>query len=369
MQQQYDVAIVGGGLAGLSLSVLLAKAGKKILLIEKKKYPMHKVCGEYVSLESWDFLTRLGLPLHEWQLPIIKNLNITMPAKTSIAASLPLGAMGISRYKLDFELYELAKKSGVTILEHCNFKNVQGNFGSYNLDTSVGVFNSKIFVAATGKWHLQNVNPIKNIGEKYVGIKYHLKIDMPKDLIALHHFEGGYAGISAIENNIFCLCYMVKATVLKSYCTIKNLEQMQLSKNLFLKNIFENATFLWQEPLTISNIYFGKKQLFQNDIFFIGDAAGAIPPLAGNGMSMALRTSNILAPILVDILNYKTSINIAKTQYQKLWNVNFSKRINAGIRLQAILANAIVGPLALKIFSKFKPLQNLLIKSTHGKPF
>ncbi len=54
----FTVAIVGGGLAGLSLSILLSKAGHKTILFEKEKYPFHKVCGEYISLESWNFIER-----------------------------------------------------------------------------------------------------------------------------------------------------------------------------------------------------------------------------------------------------------------------------------------------------------------------
>ena len=61
----YDTAIVGGGLAGLSLAIRLSKKGYHILLLEKEIYPFHKVCGEYISMESWGFLTALGLPLEE----------------------------------------------------------------------------------------------------------------------------------------------------------------------------------------------------------------------------------------------------------------------------------------------------------------
>ena len=56
----YDLAIVGGGLAGLALAIQSARAGYQTVLFEKEKYPFHKVCGEYVSLESWDFLEELG---------------------------------------------------------------------------------------------------------------------------------------------------------------------------------------------------------------------------------------------------------------------------------------------------------------------
>jgi flavin-dependent dehydrogenase len=51
----YDVAIIGGGLAGLTLSIQCANAGYNTILFEKETYPFHKVCGEYISLESYSF--------------------------------------------------------------------------------------------------------------------------------------------------------------------------------------------------------------------------------------------------------------------------------------------------------------------------
>ena len=73
---QEAIVVIGGGLAGLSLSIQLAKAGYKVVLFEKEKYPFHKVCGEYISLESWNFIEQLGLPLSNMNLPIIKKLIV-----------------------------------------------------------------------------------------------------------------------------------------------------------------------------------------------------------------------------------------------------------------------------------------------------
>src|SRR5476649_2486474 len=107
--EQYDVAVAGGGLAGLSLSILLAKAGFRVALFEKETFPFHKVCGEYVSLESWNFLEELGLPLSDWNLPIIRKLLISAPDGGSIEQELPLGGFGISRYKIDAALAAIAR--------------------------------------------------------------------------------------------------------------------------------------------------------------------------------------------------------------------------------------------------------------------
>src|SRR3954466_5304669 len=109
----YDVAIIGGGLAGLALSIQLAKKNHKVVLFEKEKYPFHKVCGEYISMESWNFLQSLGLPLESLNLPKIDTLTITAPNGKSFTTKLPLGGFGISRYKIDNLLSIIARDNGV----------------------------------------------------------------------------------------------------------------------------------------------------------------------------------------------------------------------------------------------------------------
>src|SRR5438067_9176688 len=114
---EYDVAIIGGGLAGLAAAIQLRKKGYSVIVFEKEKYPFHKVCGEYISLESWNFIEQLGLPLSKMNLPIIKKLIVTAPNGKKIESGLDLGGFGISRYLIDNELYKIAKESGVEVFE------------------------------------------------------------------------------------------------------------------------------------------------------------------------------------------------------------------------------------------------------------
>ena len=113
--KKYDVTIIGGGLAGLAVSIVLADRGYNVALFEKEEYPFHKVCGEYISMESWNFLERLGLPLSSIQLPLIKKLIVTAPGGKNLHQILPLGGFGISRYLLDNELVKIAVKKGVAV--------------------------------------------------------------------------------------------------------------------------------------------------------------------------------------------------------------------------------------------------------------
>lgn len=114
----YDAGIVGGGLAGLALSIQLARQGNRVILFEKEKYPFHKVCGEYISLESWDFLIDLGVDLvGGMKVPIITQLHVSAANGRLVKQKLPLGGFGISRYLLDDTLAKLARANGVRFLK------------------------------------------------------------------------------------------------------------------------------------------------------------------------------------------------------------------------------------------------------------
>src|SRR5215510_11531597 len=100
---------MGGGLAGLALAIQSVRAGYSVVLFEREKYPFHKVCGEYISLESWNFLQDLGVPLSDMQLPVIRNLMVSAPNGKYIESPLPLGGFGISRFTIDNLLATLAR--------------------------------------------------------------------------------------------------------------------------------------------------------------------------------------------------------------------------------------------------------------------
>ena len=93
----YDIIIIGGGLAGLVSSIQLSKGGKKVLLIEKKKYPFHRVCGEYISNETRPFLESIGLDFNKLSVKEISKFQFTSPSGRILETDLDLGGFGISR--------------------------------------------------------------------------------------------------------------------------------------------------------------------------------------------------------------------------------------------------------------------------------
>jgi flavin-dependent dehydrogenase len=373
----YDVAVIGGGLAGLSLSILLANAGNKIILFEKEKYPFHKVCGEYISMESWKFIERLGLPLSQFDLPVIKKLIVSSPCGNFLDAKLDLGGFGISRYFLDNELKQIAEKNGVIILEETKVNEVNFHDEIFTVKYNGGEITSSVVAGSFGKrsnldvkWQRKFIKRKPGKLNNYIGVKYHVKCELPPDTIALHNFKNGYCGISKVEKNQYCLCYLTTAQNLKdNHNLIKEMEKNILHQNPFLKKIFLESEFLFTEPVIISQISFDKKSQVTDHVLMLGDAAGMITPLCGNGMSMALHSAKIAFVNIDSFLKKNIKRAEMENQYVHQWQKQFEKRLRTGRALQKVFGKVRLTNLFIRMVKHFPFVVRRLINATHGKEF
>jgi menaquinone-9 beta-reductase len=376
-QIHYHIGIVGGGLAGLSLAIQAAESGYKVILIEKETYPFHKVCGEYVSLESWPFLQSLGVPLQQLSLPVIKKITVSAPNGKFLQHNLPQGGFGISRYKLDNLLKEIAIKKGVSVLENCKADNITFDNDNFTIKTFTDEITCTVCCGSFGKrsnldikWNRDFIQQKPNNLNNYIGVKYHVKINFPDDAIALHNFKDGYCGISQIEEGLCCVCYLTTAGNLKkSNNNITDLEALILHKNPHLKNIFQQAAIVYNKPVTISQISFAKKTQVENHVLLIGDAAGMITPLCGNGMSMALHGSKIAFAKIKQYLNKEISRGEMELGYTDQWKKIFSARLRTGRLIQRFFGREWITNIFITVIKRNKWLMTKIIKLTHGEPF
>ena len=367
-----DIAIIGGGLAGLTAAITANRMGHSVVLVEKKQYPFHKVCGEYISLEANNLLCWLGLPVEDWNLPILHNFRITHPETKDFYSKLPLGGVGISRYKLDEFLKNVAEKEGVIFLQNTKVEEWHKQENHHFLKTNHLQFSeieAKLLLGAFGrnKAHFATEkSEEQKQGKGFIGVKMHVMADLPKDRIELHHFPGGYCGISAIENDNYCLCYLIDANMVKSEKgDLQKVEDKILSKNPELNRYlhdFKKQT----ERVSTAGVFFSPRPLSQDGMLFIGDSAGMIPPLAGNGMSMAMHAAVIAVEEANQYLIGKYSVGEMTKNYESKWKLLFENRLKMARTLQNIMQTNVVTRLSLQIFNLAPPLFRMAAKATHG---
>lgn len=368
-----DVIIVGGGLAGLVNAIVLARAGLQVVLIEKKQYPFHKVCGEYVSNEVLPFFHTLGIFPQTLGASSISRLQVSAPSGRSVLQMpLDLGGFGISRYVLDHHLYQIGLQDGVEFIlgktaGHIDFT------GHFQVHLSDGtLLESKLVIGAFGKRSKLDKELNRNFINKrspYVGVKYHIQTDFPKDLIALHNFRDGYCGVCAIENNTYNLCYLTCRDNIRTYGSIEEMEQQTLYKNPFMQSIRQNAVFLYEKPEVINEISFAPKKAVEHHILMSGDTAGLITPLCGNGMAMAIHSAKILSGLIISYFQEQWTREELESLYQHQWQQVFSRRLWVGRQTQRLFGSEWVSATAVTLLKTIKPAARLLVKHTHGEVF
>jgi flavin-dependent dehydrogenase len=368
-----SIIIVGGGISGLITAIQLARAGISPTLVEKKVYPFHRVCGEYISGETIPFLMKLGLYPESFSPPLISRFQLTSINGKSTYLQLDQGGFGISRYAFDQFLYEKAKAAGVLFLLNTQVDKIYSADETFFVQTKDQTLEADLVIGSFGKRSTLDASLNRSFIKKrspYIGVKYHIRTDHPSDLIALHNFKDGYCGISNIEGGKTNLCYLSHRHHVKRYGNVQAMEEAVLFKNPFLKSIFKNSEFLFEKPETINEISFETKSPVDQHILMTGDAAGMITPLCGNGMAMAIHSSKILSERVIHFCNDpRYSREQLERDYTRSWKGIFEKRLWAGRQIQRLFGSEWASDGAVNLARYVKPAAHWLMKKTHGKPF
>lgn len=371
--QKNDVTIIGGGLAGLVAGIHLSKFGIKVIVIEKNNYPKHKVCGEYISNEVLPYLKSLDINIQNTDAVSISKLQFSSQNGKLLNSDLPLGGFGISRCFLDNFLKEIAIQNGCEVIQD-NVEQIIFDKDEFIITTLKNkAYQSKIAIGAFGKRSNIDQKLDRTFIKKkshWLAVKAHYNGHFDTNLVGLHHFKGGYCGISKVENNHINVCYIADYDSFKKSKNIEDFQNHVLLQNPHLKDFFEKSEMIFDKPLSISQISFDKKKSVENHILMIGDTAGLIHPLCGNGMAMAIHSAKIASELVHSFLNNTIqSRQELERLYKKQWNINFKKRLKMGRILSRILQKSILSAFFIQIVIIFPSLLTKIIKHTHGKEF
>ncbi len=365
-----DVIIVGGGLAGLVSALELARAGRAVALVERKTYPFHKVCGEYVSNEVRPYIESLGVDLAGLGAVDIRRFQVSAPSGRLLESSLDLGGFGISRYQLDHELYQLGLAAGVQFWLGKQVDEVVFDRDCFAVTLSDGTeLTSRLVLGTFGKRSKLDKSLNRSFMRQpspYIGVKYHARIDLPDDVIALHNFRDGYCGMSAIEEDKYCICYLTTRENLRQHGSIPAMERAVLWRNPHLEMVFGTAQFLYDKPEVINEISFAPKQAVENHLLMAGDSAGLITPLCGNGMAMAIHGARFASDLSNAFLRGQLTRTNLEEQYQRGWSARFGRRLWVGRSVQKLFGNERLTEAGVWLFGAVRPALRTVMRQTHG---
>ena len=353
---QYDLIVVGAGPAGSACAITAARAGAKVLLLEKDRFPRQKVCGEFVSPESLGLLHGFLEDGQFQSCPRVVSSRIFLDNKI-LALPVSPAAQSIPRFDLDPALFAAARNTGVTAYEGIAVNEVQRDKVFY-ARTSQSTYAARAVVNATGRWSKLTQFDVAG-KDKWIGLKAHFSEPAPPQTVDLYFFPGGYCGVTPVGANSVNACAMVRADA------AHNLE------DVFTKEprLYERSRG-WQplfSTVTTSPLYFREPETQSNGVFLAGDAAGFIDPFAGDGISLALHTGTLAAQSIVPFLRGSCSLEQAHQRYETAYRKRFAPAFRNAARLRRALAAPRWVRSAALAFAAVPGVGKMLVRRTRAR--
>src|SRR5688572_25864578 len=354
-----DVTIIGAGPAGSVAALLLARANWRVTLLEQHRFPRDKVCGECLSADGIEVLSRIGLresieALHPIRLTRSIFTGADGPAATF---DLPREMWGIPRSVMDARLLNAARDAGANVLQPWRCEHVTGGVcpvvRARDLETNeIRELSPHYVVVADGKAAFGAARP-ETTGD--FGLKAHFAdVDAPGDAIMLLGAHGPSVGVPRVTETAWNVALSVPQARLRA-CDGDGdrVIEMMKTENETLAAVLAGARRM-TDWLAGRLPRFGVATEWPRRVIPIGNAAAALEPIGGEGMGLAMRSAELAVDALVSAQRDGVEVDVTRLRrsYGDLWNTRrFASRASAlavshPTLAQAVLPMAQSGPLA-----------------------
>jgi flavin-dependent dehydrogenase len=368
----YDLAIIGGGPGGCAAAITAARAGASVLLLERGRFPRHKVCGEFVSPEAVGLLASLLANSLETRslLRHSRRINGARLFVDGHMVETPIDppAASVARYDLDAALWQAAQASGAEAQSLVKVGKIEGD-GPFVLVTPLGQIVAHSVIDASGRW--SNLRPStlkKGIDDvKWIGLKAHFTEDESSDATDLYFFDGGYCGVQRVqleaereseERPRINVCAMARADRYISLTDVLEASPELCQRSERWKPVSEvvsTSPLIFRTPVPVGHRH----------IFRVGDAAGFVDPFVGDGISLALRSGVLAGETASHFLQSKISLSAAAQAYEKAYSEKFLSVFQSSSKIRTLLRlpELMRAPL-LHLLEKMPKLTEYLVRQT-----
>ena len=288
----YDVDIVGGGPAGATCAAFCAKAGLRVVVLEREKFPREKVCGDCLNPSIWPVLRRLSVEERVLGQTNAKLERVEFIALDGRRVSVPLKSeVAIKRSAFDALLLQRAREAGAEVYEQVTLTSITRSH-EWLLNNEL---RTRILVAADGRNSTvaRLFGLLPRIEKDRVAIQAH--VPLPDDFgprVVLQLLPGGYSGQAPVNKRELNLCLVGRAASLASLRAWAA-QEFHLAANQHWRTI----TPLARKPISPTH----------GDLFLVGDAARVVEPFTGEGIYYALRSGELAADAIVNGSDYQSA--------------------------------------------------------------
>lgn len=359
----YDVAIAGAGPAGTSAAIHLAMKGVKVLLVEQKRFPRPKLCGEFISPECLQHFQRLGVgnqmisaggaTLNQTVFYSQRGRSVNVPTDWF---GVNARALGLSRAEMDYQLLERARLVGAHVLEDTHAAELlidRGRVRGLTLKTGNDLVQlpALVTIDATGRTRalarkLSNMdNPQHTSRYNLVAFKSHLEnTRVTEGACEIYFYPGGYGGLSNVEGGATNFCFITAAKDVRRYASDP---EAVIRERVFLNSRAAHtlaAARTLSEWLSVSLESFGRRTLVPADgLMTVGDAAAFIDPFSGSGMLIALESGELAAQTIINQLEGLRN-NAAFEILARQYRAEYVRKFHSRLRMCSLLRRAAFVP-------------------------
>ncbi|HEX5886966.1 MAG TPA: NAD(P)/FAD-dependent oxidoreductase [Pyrinomonadaceae bacterium] len=373
----FDVIIAGAGPAGSSAAIHLARKGVRVLLVEQKKFPRPKLCGEFISPECQRHFQNLGVvqamtaagptALVETVFYSSRGHHVTIPSSWFGGPA----ALGLSRAVMDEVLLRRAQECGVTILEGASVSEpIREQNDVLGVRVREQEYRAPLTIDATGRARIltRKLNDdARGSRAKLIAFKVHLRnTRVAPHACEIYFYPEGYGGLSTIEGEVSNLCFIISAEQVKRHHS----DPETVMRELVMKNQRAAYTLAHAQPasewLSASWERFGRQRPSPTrGLLAIGDSAAFIDPFTGSGMLMAFESGELAAHV---ILRHRDTPAITAVGAE--YEAEYVRKFDSRLRISGLLRRAAFKPrlagLGIAICSASERFRNRIVRATRS---
>jgi menaquinone-9 beta-reductase len=374
---RFDVAVAGAGPAGCAAAIRLVRSGLRVIMIEQKRFPREKLCGEFVSPECLSHFQVLGIDLGALRgSTIARAVFYTVDGRPLSVSVDSLGlpgrkGLGISRAAMDHALLVRARDAGVHVLEDTTVKGALSSGGKVtglrirNNGTETEV-SASLVIDARGRTKPFFGVPYRDLRPaRQVAFKTHLKgAETAPAVCEMFIYKGGYGGCLPVEGGMHNLCFIARASDVRDCGS----EPERYLRTIIMTN--RRAATVLAKAKVVGDWHavpiqgLGRRDPVEAPgILAVGDAAAFIDPFTGSGILLALQSAELAAEI---IARCYPDLDLIEREYQAAYARRFHRRLRASALLRYAFKNPAATEVALRVFGSSERLLHRLAVTTRA---